>query len=151
MRDGARAVPPQPTAREAGRGRQFAPRQDLGPHRERLERAAQIVAQHRDELLAQLGRLARVEQRLRRGGLRPLRGELHPDELGEELEHRQGPRRREIDRPRVERAHRAEVLYFREEDRHRDVALERVHLRRRMRAVHRVLAGVADDDGSARR
>ena len=118
--------------------------------RDRGERIAQIVAEHRDELLAQLRRRARVEQIGLRGREAMSGFEMERDQLGEQLEHADHARVLQLRRPRVDRAQRAVEAAVLQEDRHRDVALEAVHRRRVMLAEHLVLGDVVDHDRVAR-
>src|SRR5260221_9173745 len=107
------------------------------------------MAEDRDELLAQLGALPfRRERRLARAQA-VLRGEVEADQAGEQLERPDCLGRVEASRPRVQAAQRPEELTVRTRDRHRDVALEPVHLRRRVAAEDLVVGDAVDDHGLA--
>ena len=72
---------------------------------------------------------------------------MEGDKLGEELEHADRLGRLQHCRTRIDRAQRAEKRAIREHDRHRNIALEPVHSRRRMPAIDVILGDVIDDDG----
>ena len=111
------------------------------------ERVAQIVAENRDELLAQMGQFPRAgEFRLARRQLL-LAVEMRCDQVGKQREHAGGRLILEGRRQRIDGAERAEERPVGADDRHRDIAAEAVHLRRRMIAVDAVLLDVVDDDG----
>ena len=114
------------------------------------ERIAQIVAEHRDELLAQQRRRARVEQVGLRGREAMSRLEMKGDQLGEQLEHADHAGVLQLRWPRIDRAQRAVEAAVLQEDRHRDVALEAVHRRRVVLAEHLVLGDVVDHHRIAR-
>ncbi len=102
------------------------------------------MAEHRDELLAQLGCRAFADQ-ARLARRQPLaRIEMKRDQLGEQLEHADRLGIFQAVRLGIDGAQRAEEAAVLEEDRHRDVALEAVHRRRVMLAVERVLGDVID-------
>lgn len=92
-----------------------------------------IVAQHRDELLAQRGGGALAREILVRLVVICFDLELETEQCREGFEHGLGLVI-ERNRPRIEGAQVSDVALVLQEDRHRDVALERVHLRRRVLA-----------------
>jgi hypothetical protein len=119
--------------------------QQLGRRAHRGQRVAQVMAQHGDELLAQLGRGALGLQRDFGALLAVFVFQLARDQVGEGGEHRHGARVGHVRRPRVDGAQVAEVLAVGVDDRHRDVALDVVEPGRVVVAVHGVGAGVVDD------
>ncbi len=103
------------------------------------------MAQHGDELFAQLRRRLGVRQRRLAAIQLVLVVEMGADQFGEQFEHRLRLAVFDGGRLRVDRAQGAEegptVL-----DRHRDIALQAVHPRGVMVAIGLVLRGVAEHD-----
>jgi hypothetical protein len=126
-----------------------AEQHQLGAGDDGAQRVAQVVSQHGDELLAQFGRGARVEQ----GNLglleHLLRTEMLRDQFGKQGHRRQRRRGRQVARQGVEAAQGAEVLAVVAQDRHRDEALETIHGGRRMALVDQVVADGVDHDRHA--
>ena len=110
------------------------------------KRIAQVMAEHRDELVAQFGRLALAEQRGLAGREALPRVEVEADQVGEQPEHADRLGRPQLHRTRVDRAERSEKRSVGAQDGHRDVALKAIHRRCGMAAKSFVLRDVIDHD-----
>ncbi len=121
--------------------------QQRGAHGDGRQRVAQVVAQHGDELLAQLARGALVHQQRLGQVVPPVGLELQRDQLREQLEHGDDLGLAHLVGLGVDGAQVAEVLAVGQLDRHRCVALDLVDARRVVGAEDRVLAGLVDEDG----
>ena len=126
------------------------PPEQLQPAGNGGDRIAQVVSQDCHETIAQSGKLRRTAE-CRLAAVEPLLGiDLHGQQLGEQFQRRQHVAGRQGGRLRIEAADRAEHRSVPAENRHRDVALEPVGLRRRMIAVDRIRARLIDDDGGGK-
>ena len=105
---------------------------------------AQIVPENRDELLAQLRRLALVEQGCFAGCQALLRLQVEADEIGKQPEHPHHVRRLQLRRLGIDGAERAEEGAIAPEDRHGNIALESVHPRCGVTAKILIRADVVD-------
>jgi hypothetical protein len=104
------------------------------------------VPEHGNELVAQFPTLPFAEQGRLAGGDALLRLEMQGDQIGEEPEHLNDLRPLQLGRAPVDGTQRAEEAAARIDDRHRNIALEAVHSRRRMAAEHFIVGNVVDDD-----
>ncbi len=123
--------------------------QQFTGHFDRGQRTAQVVAQDRDELLAQLGGRPFARQRRFRRLLTVFAFQLQRDQVGKQLEHGQGARIGNPARFAVDRAEVAEVGAVGAQDRHGDVALDPIDAGRVVVPIDRVLACVVERDGLA--
>ena len=119
--------------------------QHLGAGLDRGERIAQVVAEHRDELLLQFATLAFVREGRFTDRQPLLRIEMEPDQVGEQLERVDRFDGVQARRPRIDGAQRAKELTARQADWHRDVALESVLLRNRVFPEQFVVRDMVDD------
>ena len=103
------------------------------------------MAQHGDELLPQFGSFPFVQQGRLADPQPFLHVQMEADQIGEQLEHADRLGFVQTGGPGVYGAQGAEEPPVRTVDRHRDIALETIHSRRRVAAENFILRDIIDD------